>query len=325
MLKNRIVRAIKEVMDADHGFEIYIAMKTGTPPCKRFVVEEGDPVENKGFKKRLHDSIMQTIQSTYLAADSQYASGEEFANEQERFYVIEQNEEYHPLRSYNIMGQQVDNFRLTDKSDADALLFQFIVQRDGVAKQIWAYQKIQPTAFPNRQRKGFQLVPKSQQPDVFREMKDQMFIITPKVDLILLDDAIITDEVKLMERHFRLETFWRASANRAAASIAALELVENEEKLRDYAQRKDKRYAKKMMQIHKFPVASMEKEMLLAKLQTVERWKNVFEVQGGQIYLRSYADVERLIDLFTERYTKSEVTGQEYDTAVKDKAAPVGS
>ena len=101
--------------------------------------------------------------------------------------------------------------------------------------------------------------------------------------------------------------------------------MENEEKLRDYAQRKDKRYAKKMMQIHKFPVASMEKEMLLAKLQTVERWKNVFEVQGGQIYLRSYADVERLIDLFTERYTKSEVTGQEYDTAVKDKAAPVGS
>ena len=27
-------------------------------------------------------------------------------------------------------------------------------------------------------------------------------------------------------------------------------------------------------------------------------------------------------DLFTERYTKSEVTGQEYDTEVKNKAEP---
>ena len=32
---------------------------------------------------------------------------------------------------------------------------------------------------------------------------------------------------------------------------------------------------------------------------------------------------ENIIDLFTERYTKSEVTGQEYDTSVKDKAEPI--
>lgn len=32
------------------------------------------------------------------------------------------------------------------------------------------------------------------------------------------------------------------------------------------------------MQIHKFPVATMSKEKLLERLQTVERWKNVFEI-----------------------------------------------
>lgn len=39
--------------------------------------------------------------------------------------------------------------------------------------------------------------------------------------------------------------------------------------------------------------------------------------------LRNFSDVENIIDLFTERYTKSEVTGQEYDTSVKDKAKPI--
>lgn len=96
-------------------------------------------------------------------------------------------------------------------------------------------------------------------------------------------------------------------------------------KLQEYIQRPNKKYAKKMMQIHKFPVATMNRDWLIEKLQTVERWKNVFEIQGRQVYLRNFSDVEHIIDLFTERYTKSEVTGQEYDTSVKNKAEPVRS
>lgn len=96
-------------------------------------------------------------------------------------------------------------------------------------------------------------------------------------------------------------------------------------KLQEYVQRPNKKYAKKMMQIHKFPVATMNRDWLIEKLQTVERWKNVFEIQGRQVYLRNFSDVEHIIDLFTERYTKSEVTGQEYDTSVKNKAEPVRS
>ena len=94
-------------------------------------------------------------------------------------------------------------------------------------------------------------------------------------------------------------------------------------KLQEYVQRPNKKYAKEMMQIHKFPVATMNRDWLIEKLQTVERWKNVFEIQGRQVYLRNFSDVEHIIDLFTERYTKSEVTGQEYDTSVKNKAEPV--
>ena len=70
--------------------------------------------------------------------------------------------------------------------------------------------------------------------------------------------------------------------------------------------------------IHKYPVASMEKDKLLERIGSVRRWQNVFEVRDREIWLRNYEDVEQLIDLFTERYTRSDVTGREYDTAVKD-------
>ena len=325
VLKQRITSAIREILDEQFGFQIYIAMKNEDKQLRRFILDEGEPDENDGFKSRIRDSIKEVIQNKFLADDSIYADGDDLANDQNYFYVIKQdNQNYHPFDFLKDLNDQIDNFSLADKDSADAILFRFILQRDGKVKQLWAYQKIQPASIPNKQKRHFQFIAKSKsKPDVFREMKDQMFIITKKVDLIVLDDEIITDEIKLMERHFGLETFIRASASRAVLSSKKVNLIKNNDKLQEYIERANKKYARKMMQIHKFPVATMNKEVLLKKLETVERWKNVFEVQGTEIYLRNYSDVENIIDLFIERYTKSEVTGQEYDTTVKDKVEPI--
>ncbi len=51
-------------------------------------------------------------------------------------------------------------------------------------------------------------------------------------------------------------------------------------------------------------------------------WKDKFEEnQEGLIVLNTYQQVEDLIDLLDERYTRSDVTNQEYD--VKRVAKPV--
>lgn len=326
MPKQRITTAINKVLNEQFGFEIYIVMKDGEQLVKRFVLDEGNPNEADGFKRRLRESIKEAIQNKFLADDSKYANGDDLANEQTCFYVIKQDDAYQPFSYLSVPESHIENFKLSDKDNADAILFKFSFQRDGELRQLWAYQKIQPASIPNKQKKYFQLISKSLDcPDVFKEMKDQMFIITRKIDLLILGDEIITDNIKLLERHFGLETFLRASATRAVSSITTVGLIGNDDKLQEYVQRPNKKYAKKMMQIHKFPVATMSKERLLEKLRTVERWKNVFEIQDAQVYLRTFSDVENIIDLFTERYTKSEVTGQEYDTSVKDKAEPISN
>lgn len=333
MPKERITTAIKEVLDSEYGFEILVVMKNGDQIMKKFVLDEGNPNNGNGFKARIRDGIESTIRTKYLSDESHYATGDALADDQNKFYVIAQDEDYQPFAYLSLPEEQVESFRIEDKDNADALLFKFILQRTGHIKQFWAYQKILPSSIPNKKKQHFQLVPKSEErPDVFKELTDQMFIITQKVDLlVLLSEAeanepalgeIITDEIKLMERHFGLETFVRASAERAAGAITTVGLVKNVDKLQEYVQRQNKKYAKKMMQIHKFPVATMSKAGLVERLLTVERWRGVFEIQEEQVYLRNYTDVENIIDLFTERYTKSEVTGQEYDTEVKNKAEP---
>lgn len=61
-IKNIIIEEVKEILDEKYGFEIYIAMKNEDPKIKKFILEEGDPSSNDGFKQRICDGIEQTIQ-----------------------------------------------------------------------------------------------------------------------------------------------------------------------------------------------------------------------------------------------------------------------
>lgn len=324
MAAEQMKAEIGDLLQGGYGFDVYIAMKNDTQLIKKFILDEGDPAGHNGFKQRIRNSIVDTIRSKFLSEESQYVMADALANEQNRLYVIDQSREYEPFSYLTTPDEDILNFSLSDKDNADAILFKFTKHVDGRIITLWAYQKIQPSAIPNKKKAHFQLrVKSSERPDIFEEMTDQLFLITQGVDLLVLGTRIITDNIKLMERHFGLEEFVRASAFRAVRTIETVQLVSNVDKLQEYVQRPNKRYAKKMMTIHKYPVAVMSKSDLLTRVRDVERWQNVFELRDGGIYLRNFTDVEQLIDLFTERYTRSEVTGQEYDTEVKEKALPI--
>ena len=62
MPKERITAAIREVLNEQFGFEIYIVMKQEEQLVKRFVLDEGNPNETNGFKTKLRESIKEAIE-----------------------------------------------------------------------------------------------------------------------------------------------------------------------------------------------------------------------------------------------------------------------
>ena len=112
MLKQRITEAVKSILNSDFGFDIYIVMKSGDSLLKRFILEEGNPNEQGGFKSRICESIKDTIQNKFLSEESLYAGENDLANEQNRFYVIRQNEQYRPFEFLDIPENQLQNFRI---------------------------------------------------------------------------------------------------------------------------------------------------------------------------------------------------------------------
>lgn len=315
---SRKKRLVKEnvaamFMDSDFGFEIFIVLKKGEKRLKRFLIYDDRNGEDN-FKEKIQVSIEQTIRDKYLGNDAEYLSAARIADDQHKFYLIEQTQEYQPFDYLNRQEDETECFSIKERNEAEAVLFRF--RRDSAV--IWAYQHIYAASIPNKKEQNFLARYFSrEQEDYFVEMADPLFVITRKVDLLITGNVIVTDNITLMQKHFKFETFIRNSAKAAAQSIADVGIVFDADKLIDYVKRPNKKYARRMMRISEYNVLNQNPQDLLNRIQQVDRWKDMFNIKDGKIQLKTYTDVENLIDLFNERYTISEITGDEFDTDVK--------
>lgn len=302
--------------DDERGFDVFVIMKDDLG-MKRFLFYEDD---SNSFKKKIEDSIADAIKDKFLIEDVDYVMASNIADNQHKFYLIKQNDEYRPFEVLGTSEDKIGAFSVSERDNAEAIIFRF--RRDG--KTIWAYQYIAPTNIPNKKKENFLAkVLTTEKVDRFVEMDELLFPITKKINLVIIDDYIITKDTSLMQRHFKFNEFISAAAKNVVNDISALNLVSNVEKMTDYINRTPTTYAKKMMRIKNYHVITTSANELINTVKTVPRWVGVFDLTGDMINLRTYQDVEKLIDLFDERYTISPVTGDEFDTDVKKIAEPV--
>lgn len=302
--------------DQEIGFDVFIVMKATETYMKRFLFYEDG---SNNFKEKIEKSIVQAVKDKFLADTVEYVMAENIADNQNKFYVIEQNNGYVPFDFLKKPEEELGIFSVSERDEADAIVFRF--RRDG--KSMWVYQYIYPTNVPNKKNENFLAkVLSTENYDRFVEMDDVLFPITKKINLLVIGDYIISGDTSLMQRHFGFDTFIRTSAAAVVAEIDKIKLVSNQSKLVEYVERTQTKYAKKMMRIKNYHVIDKTADELLEKISTVARWQDVFEIVDNKIYLRTYQDVENLIDLFDERFTTSLITGDEFDTDVKKLATP---
>lgn len=321
MPKNRIVSSISNIFqDSEYGFETFVLMKDDNT-LKRLVLYEGRPQglaasNAESFKAQVQNTIAEFIESEYLDSEAEYEPAENIADNQNKFYVIEQTDEYSPFDTLSVPIDDIETFSMRDRDSAQGIVFMF---KRGNLK-MWAYQHLFAVAVPNKSKKSWLSI---QETEVFQEMTLPLFPIAKKVNLIIIGQEIITKDISLLQRQFRFETFIRNSAQVVIQDVIQIGLVENIDKLSLYVGREKLSFAKKMMRIKYSAVLKMSSEQLLDKVKTLPRWSGKFTVENDKIQLNTYIHVENLIDLLDERYTRSDVTGEEYSTDVKRLAPPL--
>ena len=297
------------------GFEVYVITKSNPRLKKMGFVENRKDI----LLQKLKDSILRILSDKYNADDAAYVSADRIADEQRKFYIIPTSDKYNPL---SVLKGMPGIFSKNDIGDATGIAFSV---RNG-KKQLWAYQHLWSIMVPNRSMKNCMArMISGKQGDVFVEMTDPIITFTEKIDLLVIDDNIIASDYKLLQNSFGFQDYIRIRANKTIEAVEAKGIVANVDRLRAYIQRGNgkPKYAKKMMRITDSKVLKMDTAKLWENIHRSARWNGKIQEENGKFVLNTYSQVENLIDLLDERYTRSDITDTEYDTEVKQVAEPV--
>lgn len=313
----RIKENIKNMFcDDNFGFEVYIFMKDKS--LKHFLFSDKKKNnDNKIFEESTQDMIVNTLKNKFCNENISYIDAINVSDDQQGCYVVEQNEKYAPFKfldEYLTDDILKTNFKVNQVSEAKGIFFKFR-RNDDV---LWAYQKIWSVSIPNRSKKNKLF--RQNADDEFEELDNQMFAITPTVNLLIIDDYILTDKINFLERYFDFEFYIRAHANEAVSHIKSANIIceTRENILNTYIKSSRKSRANRMMKINQFGVINLSSKKLKEQIKNSEKWKNVFTFTNkDQISLGKYEDINNLIDLLTERFTSSPITGDTFDTKVK--------
>jgi len=303
----------------DCGFDAFVVMKD-EPKLKSMVLSEGKNVTGKTFRDVLKDMFFSVIRENYLAPDAAYADGTQLADDQHKFLIIKQSGAFTPFSFLNA-ANTVEEFDSQDLSNAAGLVFKIRKGTD----TIWCYQHLWSIMVPNKKKNHVMTrFCKFENQTVFSEQTESLLTIAHRIDILIVNGYLITGNTTLLQKNFGFQNYIYQSAAQAVTSITENGLVSNVDKLTEYISRGKPKYAKKMMRIGNSRVLALSANELYTKINTVQRWKDKFHIDETthQIVLKTYTEVESLIDLFDERYTRSDITDTEYDTDVKTVAQP---
>ena len=305
---------------ASCGFDAFVVMKC-EPKLKSMSLYEAKNANGKSFRDVLKEMVFSVIDNSFLSADSEYSDGTRLTDNQRKFLIIKQSGTFTPF-SFLDTADSAYSFSAGDLSNASGLIFKIRKGND----TIWCYQHLWSIMVPNKKKTNLVTrICDFENQTVFAEQTEQLLTIARKVDILVINGYLITSNTTLLQNNFGFQEYIHQAAEQAVNSVSNIGVVSNAEKLTEYINRGNSKYAKKMMRIGTSRVLSMSAEELQEKINSVARWKDKFHIDAAtnKIVLKTYTDVESFIDLFDERYTRSDITDTEYDTDVKTVAQPV--
>lgn len=316
MDKTEIVRKLKPIIESpdECGFEAYLVART-EPRLKKLNLSIAD------LQLTLKRDILAMIQERYLDDNSVYTGAENVADNQVKFYIVEQNEEYQP---FNLDTWTKEDFKEEQLNDFMGFLFHLRYDQ----QDVWCYQNRRSTTVTNRKKTN--LLARLKHFDdgwIFEEQNERIISFVHAIDILILDKYLITSDIRLLERSFDFQVFIHQKAKEVAEKVAETKLFSGMDKLNEYLSsdvKSHKPYRKKILKVLDSPVLQMTSDALIKKVTTLPRWSGKFRNPiNGVIPIDSNKEIEAMIDLLAERFTESPVSGQEYDTEVKKKAAKI--
>ena len=158
------------------------------------------------------------IQERYLDDNSVYTGAENVADNQVKFYIVEQNEEYQP---FNLDTWTKEDFKEEQLNDFMGFLFHLRYDQ----QDVWCYQNRRSTTVTNRKKTN--LLARLKHFDdgwIFEEQNERIISFAHAIDILILGKYLITSDIRLLERSFDFQVFIHQKAKEVAEKVAETKL-----------------------------------------------------------------------------------------------------
>ena len=294
------------------NFDVFIKLKN-RDELQRIQLYEGDPRkidDSENLKGKLRKDIRDYIISSYLSDETEYTASENIANNQNVYYIISQSNQYKPFEFLNLELENAPVFDDREISNVKGVVFKFR-RGDSV---LWAYQHTYLVTVPKSANKYLLT---RQAGNCYKELDKQVFPISKKVDILVIGEDIITNNIKMMENQFALDSFIRNEANSVMNTIVECDFLGDIAVLSKYVNGDKLSYSKKLMRIKDSPVLRMSSTKLMKKIQILPYYSDAIKIENNKIQITTKKQVDIFIKMLNDDFVKSELTDTNYDAEVK--------
>lgn len=307
MIKEELIKKISSIILSEHGFgfEVFACLKKdGELSYCRFTLEDKD---SNSFKDYIRDEISACISNKYLAEAFDLKQISDLHDNTHSLYEIAQNDNYSPFSFLN--KEAVGYYKDINKPFLHGFLFKFILDD----KKFVAYQQVYPVTIPQNKKGTFIY----SQNNIYKEFKKDLLRIDYRVDLLIVDNSIITENINLLQNKFNFEAFIRNESQKTIDLIIGMNIVEDMGKIIAFEGKEKLTNAKKLMKIKDSPVLKMEKSVLIERLKTLSRYKGKLKIENDVIQVNTNKDVIELLKILNDDYLISELTEKSYESSSK--------
>ena len=292
-----------------YGLTIFACINNGDHILlKKFLV-------NDDLRNKINNLLTPVIKDKFMSDETELDSADNIADKRKVFYEIIQDDAYAPFGFVN-EHENTDTYNEKDQNLLIGLLFKINLNDQA----IWFYQHIYQVRMIKRSKSLYAMITKG---DTYVPLDRDILRIDSRVDILIINNSLITSNISLLQQTFGFEKYVRSEAAKTIQTIQSLDIISDVGKLLAFEDKPKLTNAKKLLKAKNSPVLKMTKTNLISSLQKHPRYKNKFQFKDGRIVVNAQKDVAELIKMLNDDIVRSELTNQEYDSSNKHLLEPL--
>lgn len=268
------------------------------------------------LNRKILQMLVPIVEKLFLDDSLELDSCDNIADKRKILYEFNQTEKFYPFNLPENLNEITGVFSQEMVENIKGLFFRFNMNDDA----IWFYQHIYHVRLVKKSKSIFALMTHN---NIFTPFNKDFFNIDSRIDLLIINNRIITQNVDLLQREFGFDAYIRSEAEATINLIDSIGILSDISKLFSFEDKEKLTNAKKLLRAKNSPVLTMKKDALINGLKNHRRYKNIFEFKDDKIVVNSQKMVNEFVKMLNDDIVRSELTNTDYDSASKAQLDPI--